>query len=63
MVPTLASCSMDEMCQAAKSGQIQFFQLYVNSDRSIAKKSIQKAKQYGIKALCITVDAPQLGLE
>merc|ERR1719410_1764262 len=61
MIPTLASCSMDEMCQAAKPGQIQFFQLYVNSDRNIAKKSIKKARGYGIKALCITVDAPQLG--
>eukprot|EP01083_Nonionella_stella_P204108 744326_1 len=61
MIPTLASCSMDEMCQAAQPGQIQFLQLYVNSDRSIAKQSIEKALNYGIKVLCITVDAPQLG--
>ncbi len=61
MIPTLASCSMDEMCQAAQKGQTQFLQLYVNSDREIAKKSIAKAKSYGVKALCVTVDAPQLG--
>lgn len=61
MIPTLASSSMDEMCQAAQSNQVQFLQLYVNQNRDIAKKSIAKAKGYGVKAVCITVDAPQLG--
>jgi len=61
MIPTLSSCSMDEQCKAAQAGQIQFFQLYVNKDRELTKNTIAKAKAYGIKALCVTVDAPQLG--
>lgn len=31
MMPTLASCSMDEMVKARIGGQTQWFQLYVNS--------------------------------
>jgi L-lactate dehydrogenase (cytochrome) len=61
MVPTLASCSMDEIFGAARPGQTMFFQLYVNKDRSITQKLVQEAERRGAKALCITVDAPQLG--
>ncbi|KAK8864640.1 hypothetical protein IAR55_001890 [Kwoniella newhampshirensis] len=61
MIPTLASCSFDEMVDAAVPGQIQFMQLYVNSDRSRTKKIIKHAAERGVKALFITVDAPQLG--
>ncbi|KAJ7068640.1 FMN-dependent dehydrogenase-domain-containing protein [Mycena amicta] len=61
MIPTLASCSFDEIVDAAQPGQIQFFQLYVNKDREITKKLVQHAEQRGIKGLFITVDAPQLG--
>ena len=46
---------------AAKPGQVQFMQLYVNKDRDITKKIVQHAEQRGIKGLFITVDAPQLG--
>ncbi|OCF30695.1 L-lactate dehydrogenase (cytochrome) [Kwoniella heveanensis BCC8398] len=61
MIPTLASCSFDEMVDAAQPGQVQFLQLYVNADRSRTKKIIKHAAERGIKALFITVDAPQLG--
>jgi L-lactate dehydrogenase (cytochrome) len=61
MCPTLASCSLDEMFAAAKPGQVQFFQLYVNSDRKITAEIVKKAERLGCKALAITVDAPQLG--
>ncbi|KAH9942156.1 FMN-dependent dehydrogenase-domain-containing protein [Epithele typhae] len=61
MIPTLASCSFDELVDAAQPGQSQFLQLYVNKDREITKKFIQHAEKRGIKALFITVDAPQLG--
>lgn len=60
-IPTLASCGFDEMVDAAAPGQIQFLQLYVNSDRSRTKKIISHAAERGVKALFITVDAPQLG--
>ncbi|RPD57721.1 hypothetical protein L226DRAFT_554274 [Lentinus tigrinus ALCF2SS1-7] len=61
MIPTLASCAFDELVDAAQPGQVQFLQLYVNKDRSITKKFVQHAEKRGIKALFITVDAPQLG--
>ncbi|KAF8648521.1 hypothetical protein AX16_006226 [Volvariella volvacea WC 439] len=61
MIPTLASCSFDEIVDAAQPGQVQFLQLYVNKDRAITKRIVQHAEKRGIKALFITVDAPQLG--
>ena len=61
MIPTLASCSFDEIRDAAESSQVQWIQLYVNKDREITKKYIQYAEKRGIKGLFITVDAPQLG--
>ncbi|KAK7472416.1 hypothetical protein VKT23_000530 [Stygiomarasmius scandens] len=61
MIPTLASCSFDEIVDKAEPGQVQFFQLYVNKDRAITKRIVQHAEARGIKGLFITVDAPQLG--
>lgn len=61
MCPTLASRSMDEMVGARAPGQIQFYQLYVNANKSITEKIVKKVEKQGIKALFVTVDAPQLG--
>ena len=61
MIPTLASCSLDEITAARTDGQVQFFQLYVNQNRTITETLVRKAEAKGCKALFITVDAPQLG--
>lgn len=61
MCPTLASCSLDEMIAARKEGQSQWFQLYVNRDKKVTEEVIRKAEKGGMKALFVTVDAPQLG--
>ncbi|MCJ1243173.1 Cytochrome b2, mitochondrial precursor [Trapelia coarctata] len=61
MIPTLASCSFDEIVDAAQDGQVQWLQLYVNKDRAITKRIVEHAEQRGCKGLFITVDAPQLG--
>jgi L-lactate dehydrogenase (cytochrome) len=61
MIPTLASCSFDEIVGAAQGGQVQWLQLYVNKDRDITRKIVQHAEERGCKGLFITVDAPQLG--
>lgn len=61
MCPTLASCTLEEMTGATQPGQIQFYQLYVNSDKNITRQIVKKAERLGCKALCITVDAPALG--
>ena len=60
-IPTLASCSFDEIVSCAAPGQVQFLQLYVNKERSITRKFVEHAESRGIKGLFITVDAPQLG--
>lgn len=61
MIPTLASCSFDEIVDAKQGDQVQWLQLYVNKDREITKKIVQHAEKRGVKGLFITVDAPQLG--
>lgn len=61
MIPTLASCSFDEIIDARRGEQVQWLQLYVNKDRSITKRIIEHAEARGCKGLFITVDAPQLG--
>lgn len=61
MIPTLASCSFDEIMDEAKAGQVQWLQLYVNKNRDITKKIVEHAEARGCKGLFITVDAPQLG--
>ncbi|PWN49012.1 putative CYB2-L-lactate dehydrogenase [Violaceomyces palustris] len=62
MIPTLASCSFEEIVGArVREDQVQFFQLYVNANRSITEKLVKKAEAAGVKGLFVTVDAPQLG--
>jgi len=61
MIPTLASCSFDEIVDERSDDQVQWLQLYVNKDREITKRIIEHAEKRGCKGLFITVDAPQLG--
>lgn len=62
MVPTLSSCSFDEIVEERKNGlPLQFFQLYVNSDRKVVLDMLRRAEEADIKAIFVTVDAPQLG--
>lgn len=61
MIPTLASCSFDEIVDAKTDRQTQWLQLYVNKDRAITRRIVEHAEARGCKGLFITVDAPQLG--
>ena len=61
MIPTLASCSFDEMVDAKEGDQTQWLQLYVNKDRAITRRVVEHAEKRGCKGLFVTVDAPQLG--
>ncbi|KAI8328709.1 hypothetical protein BC941DRAFT_363523 [Chlamydoabsidia padenii] len=45
MIPTLASCSFDEIVDAALATQSQWLQLYVNADREVSKKFVQHAEK------------------
>lgn len=61
MIPTLASCSFDEIVDARQDDQVQWLQLYVNKNREITERIVKHAESRGCKGLFITVDAPQLG--
>jgi len=61
MLPTLSSCSLDEMLTARSPGQVVFSQLYVNRERERTLEYVRKCEEAGVRALFITVDAPQLG--
>jgi len=49
------------MLLAKIPSQTQWFQLYVNQDRTLVKNILQRAEAGGVKVLFITVDAPALG--
>ncbi|KAI5852896.1 FMN-dependent dehydrogenase-domain-containing protein [Morchella snyderi] len=61
MIPTLASCSFDEIVDAKRGDQVQWLQLYVNKNRDVTRRIVEHAEKRGCKGLFITVDAPQLG--
>jgi len=61
MLPTLSSYTLDEMLAARLPGQELFSQLYVNPERSRTQEYVEKLEAAGVKALFVTVDAPQLG--
>src|ERR1700744_481116 len=51
MIPTLASCSFDEIVDAKQGEQVQWLQLYVNKDRAITKRIVEHAERRGCKGL------------
>eukprot|EP00418_Pyrodinium_bahamense_P013228 CAMPEP_0179126390 /NCGR_PEP_ID=MMETSP0796-20121207/59825_1 /TAXON_ID=73915 /ORGANISM="Pyrodinium bahamense, Strain pbaha01" /LENGTH=342 /DNA_ID=CAMNT_0020825139 /DNA_START=61 /DNA_END=1085 /DNA_ORIENTATION=+ len=61
MLPTLSSYTLDEMLAARSEGQELFAQLYVNPERSRTQEYVAKLENAGVRALFVTVDAPQLG--
>lgn len=61
MLPTLSSYPLDEMLEVRQPGQVQFAQLYVNANRERTQEYVKRLEAGGVKALFVTVDAPQLG--
>jgi isopentenyl diphosphate isomerase/L-lactate dehydrogenase-like FMN-dependent dehydrogenase len=56
---TMASSTIEEV--AAASHGPKWFQLYVNPDRNVSKRMVQRAEAAGYLAICLTVDVPRLG--
>lgn len=61
MISTLSSKSLGEITSSRKNNQDQWFQLYVNTDRTRALDLVKEAESSGCSAIFITVDAPSLG--
>ncbi|KKK12511.1 cytochrome b2, mitochondrial precursor [Aspergillus rambellii] len=49
------------LTRAAHDHGVQWLQLYVNKDRAITQRIVERAEARGCRGLFITVDAPQLG--
>lgn len=56
---TLATTSLEEVA-AASSGP-KMFQIYILKDRELTREFVQRCKDSGYKALCLTVDAMVAG--
>jgi len=56
---TIATYTLEEIAREA-TGPL-WYQLHVYKDRSLARNLIQRAEAAGYRALCLTVDTPQLG--
>lgn len=61
MIPTLSSFSLNDIVKERKPGQVLWYQLYVNGNRSITEKMVKNAEKLGCNAIVVTVDAPGLG--
>lgn len=61
MIPTLSSCSLDEILDVAIDKQTLWMQIYVNAEREMTEEMVKAAEARGVKAFWVTVDAPQLG--
>jgi isopentenyl diphosphate isomerase/L-lactate dehydrogenase-like FMN-dependent dehydrogenase len=55
---TMSSISLEEIAQA---GGLRWMQLYIQQDRVLTEKLVQRAVAAGYKALVVTVDTPVLG--
>ena len=56
---TMATTSLEEVAQASSGPKM--FQVYVFKDRGLTRELVQRCKQAGYKALCLTVDTAIAG--
>lgn len=61
MISSASSYSFDDITDAAKENQSQWFQLYVKPDRSQSYEMIKRCEQKGIKAIFVTIDSSLTG--
>ncbi|KAG0689351.1 Cytochrome b2, mitochondrial precursor [Pichia californica] len=61
MISSFSSNSLEEIAEARPEGSTQWFQLYVNEDKNVVKKTLKRAENLGMKAIFVTVDAANRG--
>lgn len=59
VLSTFSNSDMEEVVKA--NGKNVWFQLYVYKDREVTRELIHRAKNAGMKAIVLTVDAPYIG--
>ena len=57
VLSTLSNRTIEAVAEAAPDG-LRWFQLYVNTDRSIARSHVERAVAAGYRAIVVTVDVP-----
>ena len=57
---TLGSCNIEEIAEVSGDSP-RCFQIYVMKDRGLSREFIQRCKESGYGALCLTVDVPVAG--
>ncbi|XP_064630007.1 2-Hydroxyacid oxidase 2-like [Lineus longissimus] len=60
IMSTTATSSIEEIARVAPNG-INWFQLYIPHDRTLAEDMILRAQKAGFKALVLTIDTPDTG--
>lgn len=61
MISSASSCSFDDIADAAKPEQSQWFQLYVNENRNLTYDVIKHCEEKNMKGLFVTVDSAKFG--
>lgn len=61
VLSTLSTTSIEEVSQCMRVRSNQWMQLYVHKDRMLTRAVIDRAVACGFSAICVTVDAPELG--
>lgn len=61
VLSTLSTKTLEDVAVAGGSG-LRWFQLYVHRDRGLTRALVERAEAAGYAALCLTVDAPLLGV-
>jgi L-lactate dehydrogenase (cytochrome) len=56
---TMATTSLEEVASACEGPKM--FQIYILKDRELTREFVQRCKQAGYQALCLTVDTPLAG--
>ncbi|ABG51616.1 FMN-dependent alpha-hydroxy acid dehydrogenase [Trichodesmium erythraeum IMS101] len=62
VLSTMSTKSLEDVALATNVPQSLWFQLYVHRDRFLTRTLVERAKAAGYQALCLTVDAPVLGV-
>jgi (S)-2-hydroxy-acid oxidase len=57
----LSILGLEDVCHAAGSNGLLFFQLYVYKDRKLTESLVRRTEAAGFKALVLTVDSPHFG--